>query len=84
MAKIASSSTVWNKTKVPKIPSAKPKSPMRLTRNALIAAAFAEGRLYQKPIKRYDASPTPSQPKKSWTRLSAVTSINMKKVKRLR
>ena len=34
------------------MPSAKPKSPTRLTRNALIAAAQAEGRVYQKPIKR--------------------------------
>ena len=36
----------------PKMPSAKPKSPTRLTTKALIAAALAEGFLYQKPISR--------------------------------
>ncbi len=39
-------------TKVRKMPSAKPKSPMRLTTKALIAAALADGRSYQKPIRR--------------------------------
>src|SRR5439155_26325660 len=34
-------------TKVAKIPNAKPKSPTRLTTNALIAASLAEGRSYQ-------------------------------------
>ena len=44
--------TAPNSTKVPKIPSAKPVSPTRLTRKALIAAALAAGRWYQKPISR--------------------------------
>ena len=35
-----------------KIPSAKPKSPTRLTKNALMAAALADGLLYQNPISR--------------------------------
>ena len=35
-----------------KMPRAKPKSPTRLTMNALIAASFAAGRSDQKPIKR--------------------------------
>ena len=35
-----------------KMPSAKPKSPTRLTMKALIAAALAVGRSYQKPISR--------------------------------
>ena len=39
---------------------------------------------YQKPISKYELSPTPSQPKNSWIRLSAVTSISMAKVKRLK
>ena len=34
------------------MPSAKPKSPTRLTMKALIAAALADGRSYQKPIRR--------------------------------
>ena len=38
--------------KTRKMPSAKPKSPTRLTTKALIAAALAEGRVYQKPISR--------------------------------
>ena len=38
--------------KAPKIPSAKPKSPTRLTMKAFIAAALAEGLWYQNPISR--------------------------------
>ena len=34
------------------MPSTRPKSPTRLTMNALIAAAQAEGLVYQKPISR--------------------------------
>jgi hypothetical protein len=34
------------------MPSAKPKSPTRLTMKAFIAAALADGFLYQKPISR--------------------------------
>ena len=52
-------------TKIEKMPSEKPKSPTRLTRKALIAAALAAGRSYQKPTSRYDIRPTPSQPKNS-------------------
>ena len=37
---------------MPKMPSAKPKSPMRLTMKAFIAAALADGRVYQKPMSR--------------------------------
>ena len=35
-----------------KMPSEKPKSPTRLTMKALIAAAFASGLWYQKPMSR--------------------------------
>ena len=52
LAKIVSRSIEPNSTKTPKMPSAKPKSPTRLTTKALIAAALADGRLYQKPISR--------------------------------
>ena len=38
--------------KIAKMPSAKPKSPTRLTMKALIAAAFADGFWYQNPISR--------------------------------
>src|SRR5204862_1723006 len=83
-AKIAGIETVPKTRNVPKMPSEKPKSPTRLTTNALSAAALALGLWYQKPISRYEARPTPSQPKNIWTRLSAVTSISMAKVNRLK
>ena len=70
-------------TKTAYMPSENPKSPTRLTRNALIAAALAEGRSYQKPTSRYDIKPTPSQPKNSCTKLSDVTKASMKNVNRL-
>ncbi len=42
--------------------SASPTSPTRLTTNAFFAAVAADGLYDQKPISRYDAKPTPSQP----------------------
>jgi hypothetical protein len=52
LAKIVSRSIEAKSRKTPKMPRAKPKSPTRLTTNALMAAALAEGRWYQKPIRR--------------------------------
>ena len=46
-------------------PSARPMSPTRLTTKAFLAATAAEFLCCQKPISRYDARPTPSQPRKS-------------------
>lgn len=43
----------------------RPMSPTRLTRNAFLAAVAALGLCCQKPMSRYDARPTPSQPKYS-------------------
>ena len=40
-------------------------SPTRLTTKAFLAAVAAVGLCCQKPISRYDARPTPSQPTKS-------------------
>src|SRR5215217_259088 len=51
-ARIAGIDTVPNTRNVPKMPSEKPKSPTRLTTNALSAAALADGLWYQKPIIR--------------------------------
>ena len=51
-ANTASKETVSKTRKTPMMPSARPKSPMRLTMNALMAAALALGRLYQKPMSR--------------------------------
>ena len=39
-----------------------PKSPMRLTMNAFLPASAFAFSLYQKPIRRYEQSPTPSHP----------------------
>ena len=64
----------------PAIPSTKPKSPTRLTRNAFSPAKIAVGRVYQKPISRYDTTPTASQPKNSCMKLFAITSISIEKV----
>ena len=50
--KMPSKATEPNSTKTRKMPSEKPKSPTRLTMNAFIAAALAEGFSYQKPISR--------------------------------
>ena len=41
---------------------------------------MAVGRVYQKPISKYDTRPTASQPKNSCTKLLAITSISMEKV----
>jgi len=53
---------------------------MRLTMKALRLAKIALGRVYQKPINRYDTSPTASQPKNSCMKLFAMTSMSMEKV----
>jgi hypothetical protein len=47
------------------IASAMPTSPTRLSTNAFLAAAAADGLCCQNPMSRYDASPTPSQPRNS-------------------
>ena len=44
------------------MPMDRPMSPTRLTRNAFFAAVAALGLCCQKPISRYEARPTPSQP----------------------
>ncbi len=65
------------------MPSTKPKSPTRLTRNAFRLAKIADGRVYQKPISRYETRPTASQPKNSCMKLFDITSISMENVNRL-
>ena len=45
------------------IASDRPMSPTRLMTKAFLAAAAAVGLCCQKPISRYDARPTPSQPR---------------------
>ena len=65
---------------MPAMPSRKPKSPTRLTRNAFRFAKIADGRVYQNPISRYDTRPTASQPKNSCIRLFDITSISIANV----
>ena len=67
------SSETWANEVVPKVakirptPSERPMSPTRLITKAFFAAAAAVGLYCQKPISRYDARPTPSQPRKTPT-----------------
>ena len=42
---------------------------------------MAVGRVYQKPISRYDTRPTASQPKNNCRKLLLITSISIEKVK---
>jgi hypothetical protein len=42
-------------------PRPNPKSPTRFTMNAFLPASAADFRVYQKPISRYEQSPTASQ-----------------------
>ena len=62
------------------MPSRKPKSPTRLTMNAFRFAKIAVGRVYQKPISRYETRPTASQPKNSCRKLLLMTSISIENV----
>src|SRR5438034_9006 len=48
---------------------------------AWISEEIAVGRVYQKPISRYDTRPTASQPKNSCRKLLLITSISIEKVK---
>ena len=66
------------------MPSRKAKSPTRLTMNALLAAALFLRSVNQKPMSRYEHSPTPSQPRNSTGRLSPRTRLSMAKMNRLR
>ena len=78
------------KVKVPKlatsmnIPMRKPKSPMRLTMKAFLPASAADFFWNQKPMSKYEARPTPSQPTNMTKALPARTRTVMKKRKRFR
>lgn len=54
-----------------------PISPIRLYSIAWRAAVLASARPYHHPISRNDIMPTPSQPINNWSRLLAVTRINI-------
>ncbi len=65
--------------KVPKLAKTKniavinPKSPILLTIKAFLAASPVNFFSDQKPIRRYEQSPTPSHPRKTTRKLSAIT-----------
>ena len=61
-----------------------PKSPIRLTMNAFFPASDALFFWYQKPISRYEQSPTPSQPTNITRKFEPSTSVSMKKQNRFR
>ena len=65
-------------------PVTKPKSPIRLTTNAFMPARALPKSVYQKPMSRYEHSPTPSQPKNRITKLSPSTSSSIENTNRLR
>ncbi len=61
--------------------SAKVASPIAFITNAFFAAATASGRWCQKPISRYDASPTRPQPTSRSRKFPACTSRSIEKTK---
>ena len=52
--------------------------------NAFLAASAAAFRSYQNPIRRYEQSPTPSQPTNRTRKLLARTRTSMKNTNRLK
>ena len=71
-------------TNISMIARLRPTSPTRLMTNAFFAAAAAVGLTCQKPISRYDARPTPSQPTYSRRKLLARTRISIAATNRFR
>ncbi len=61
------------------IPAMKPRSPSLVTQNALTAARAADGRSYQKPMSRYEQSPTSSQKTNIWRKVGERTRPIMEK-----
>src|SRR4051794_21658899 len=71
-------------TKISALPRDRPMSPTRLITKAFFAAAAADGLYCQNPISRYDARPTPSQPRNTPTKSDDRTSISIEATNRLR
>ena len=70
--------------KMMNIASRKPKSPMRLTTNALRPASALASLSSQKPMSRYEQRPTPSHPTNVTGKESPSTSTSIEPVNRLR
>ena len=77
-------SVVPNVANISEMPIDRPMSPTRLTMKAFLAAAAAECLCCQKPISRYDARPTPSQPRNRPRKLADSTSTSIAATNRLR
>ena len=65
-------------------PIIRPTSPVRVVRNALIAALELGCSSHQWPMSRNEHTPTSSQPTSSWSVLLATTSRSIDAVNRLR
>src|ERR1700759_3596836 len=70
--------------KIAKIANMMPASPATLITSALRAAATADGRSNQNPIRKYEAKPTRPQPTSNPTKLSESTSVSIANTKKLR
>ncbi len=69
---------------VRKIPIMKPQSPTRLVMKAFLPAEALAGFSNQNEIRKYEQTPTPSQPRKVSSRLSPSTSMSMANTNRFR
>jgi hypothetical protein len=72
----------WLQTR--NMPSRNPKSPTRLTMKAFLPASDADFFVNQKPMRRYEHRPTPSQPTNMTGKLAPSTSTSMNAANRLR
>jgi hypothetical protein len=63
------------------MPATNPRSPSLVIQKALTAARAADGRSYQKPMRRYEHRPTSSQKMNIWMKLGASTSPSIENAK---
>ena len=86
-SRFANTSVYWvvpSSANMMKIASARPTSPTRFIRNAFLAAVAADGRFVYQPISRYEARPTPSQPRYRVTNPLPSTRISIAATNRLK
>ena len=84
LANTVAKSSDPTRQKIRNIATRNPKSPMRFTMNALLPASALIFSLNQNPIRRYEQSPTPSQPTNITGKLAPRTSVSMKNTNRFR
>ena len=71
-------------TKIRKVATINPQSPMRLVTKAFLPAVALASSVNQNEMRKYEQAPTPSQPRKVSNRLSPSTSISIEKANRFR